>query len=730
VVVDPQGNVWARSFSRLLELPMGGGKAATPRKDLAAAVRFGRLYVDRGGNLLVPTGKGLGCRSPRGDWQIIRKLNGLPGDSVNVVTEDREGSLWVGISGIGLSRWLGRGRWESWTEMEGLSHDVVWALRRDAEDLLWAGTESGLSRFDQRAGRWRPWVHPAVGGGRIISLAATRDGKLLVGEFLGELVEIDPHSGSAVRYGRSVGLTSSRTIGMTVDRSGTLWVGTMDGLFAGRKTQAGLRFQPVKLIPEDPAPFICAVLCDRKGRLWVTTWHGLFLLDAGRWMHFTTADGLRHNGLMYLGEGPDDSIWISYREPFGTSRVAFEHGRLVVRHFSHANGLYSDKVLSVGADASGRMWLGTDGGVEEYDGRTWAHYDKSDGLIWNDCNATAFLADPDGSVWFGTSRGVSHFYARGAPPRPTWVPTVLTSVQLGGRDATLADGISVPYSQRAFRANFAALSFVNEESMRLHYRLNGLDTNWTEIEDNEARYAGLAPGNYTFEVQAHTSAGPWGPPAHYRFHIRPPVWLSLWAIVAEFLLLCLLARLFWKWRLRSVLRKQAALERAVDERTSELTRQKAEIESLLEKSEESARLKSEFLANISHEIRTPINGIIGMTDLMLRSELSADQAESLRLVKISADSLLSVINDVLDFSKIEAARLDLDTVAFSPRELVRDTVKSMEVLAHKKNLGLRCGFGEGLPERLSGDPVRLRQVLVNLIGKAMNSIYLPLSRSK
>ncbi len=563
------GHIWMRSELHIVEMLADGSHFEL--RDLPGppfSETYPELAEDAQGRVLTPRGSSLALWD-KDHWRMVTDHNGLSPFELQDLFVDREGSVWMGVVGHGLLRWVGEDRWEAYTAEDGLSDNLVWASKRDHQGRLWIGTESGLNWIPQGENTPRAWRQTGIPISRAGALEVSVDGAIWLGSAAGSLTRIDPNTLKGTQWALPA------VYSIVSDGPNRMWIATSGGLF--RVDPAAKNRQPA-LVIDAALPSrtlrIPSMSLDPSGRMWVTSDQGLLLKDDRGWHRIDPGkSGVKADQIVADWKG---NLWVAGPSQ-DLMRIRVNEDRIVEAEHISRPSLLSQEVVSLAVDHRGWLWVGEDAGVTVYDGVRWRSFTQDDGLIWNDTDSSALNEDRDGSMWIGTSGGLSHLIEPKAALAGSSPPPVFSQVTLG--NVVVSEGSYVKWSSNPLVISMALLSFKNTQDIGLRYRLIGEQgSGWEDTHETTVRYRHLSPGSYRFEVVAVNAAGSAvSPVAAMSFTIDPLWWqnramqicLGLWALTTFVYA--------WRRRVGLLMKQKRLLEEAVMGRTVDLEREKTEL---------------------------------------------------------------------------------------------------------------------------------------------------------
>ncbi len=746
------------------------------------AADIARISQDHEGELWLGTLRnGLFRFNPRnGKYAYFRHnpLNNksLSDDEVRSLFHDRSGSIWIGTFAGGVNKY---NKWRNkfihyavdHANPFSLSNNHIMAIYESDDRIVWLGTDGGgLNLFDPvrerfTAFRHSPIVNTSISDDRVWAITAGKNETLWIGTRAG-IDLLDKTTASFKRYTTSeTGETLNFIRTFFRDSKDVLWVGTwQEGLFRYNESSDGFRKIPRYLSTDDPsvADRIYTIEEDvrnNQGNLWIGYWEkGLAYYDrkTGEFTSFyhdpDNPKSLGNDRVLTIHTDKNSNGNILWIGTYGGGLNKFNVAEDKFTRYTVSNGLPNDVVYGIVEDDFGYLWLSTNRGIAKFNPETenCANFDVDDGLQSNEFNGGAYFKGYSGEIYFGGVYGLNRFFPENINPNPHVPPVVLTDFKIFekpainrlGKEISEVDSITLTQADAFFSFEFAALDYAFPQKNQYAYKMEGFEKDWLFPEGRRyASYTNLDPGEYTFKVRGSNNDQTWnqnGLAVHIT--ILPQFWQTAWFRILGGVLALLFIYIIVKSRVRAIEQNRRHLEQEVTRRTAELEHITEELrlheEELLENAEElrkksealekanrmaqeANKAKSLFLAMVSHEIRTPINGVIGMNDLMLETKLSNEQHDYAETIKQSAESLLSIINDILDFSKMEAGKLDIESIKFSLEEIINAAANIVTPKIRKKNLSLGIEIDPEIPDMLIGDPVRIRQILFNFISNAV-----------
>lgn len=631
---------------------------------------------------------------------------GLPGRTVSDMIEDREHGLWFALSDGGLA-YLGPG-WEDFTRFAHVATDpwsfpgrAATAVAAHGDRELWVGGFRGwIRRFDPSTGRASDGFD--LGPARVQSLLEIADGRLLAGGVDGLSVASGRVATPLLRDTIKGAVTS-----MAAAADGTVYVAAIgQGLFALDADLASAVAMPFAEARRGAADTRQIEMID--GHLWQASVAGLARLDR-------TSGTMRYiegvaPGRVSAFEPDGDGFWVV--RPAALEHYVWDGDRArLQRSLGGAQGFPSADILNVRKDLMGRLWLYGQTGVWRFDPGpgTFRPFGLADGLATGEfTNATTVLL-ADGTMYGTTLGGLVGFRPdqQRDHPRRSAIVMLDASVSRAGTRRTLPvieNTLHLDWHDRDLSVRTRALSYMNPERNHIDFALDheGMVAVLRTGKQGERTFGPLSPGTYRLTITSAEHDGEGGP-LSLTIIVDAPPWLRWWAWMIYLLLLVALVG-------SGVVEARRRVRQALRLRLAEQQKRLAE---------EANAAKTEFMATLGHEIRTPMTGVLGMAELMAQTQLDETQRGYIDAVRRSGTTLLRLVNDALDLTRIESRRLLLEVDCVPVHALADEVIALASGSARGKGLALSVHVEPDVPEAIRGDAIRLRQILQNLVNNAV-----------
>ena len=675
-------------------------------------------------------------------------------DAAKPVAIDSIGAVWT-VSNSGLLR-VAPSRFRTYSVEEGLAGHSAYSIHQVRDGTLWvtARPGPGLSRITPE-GRVEAVQHPSLARRIVETVLEARDGTLWMQTSRGPCTWTDATGCTPVRA-----LNGRRGRAIYEDRDGALWVAT-DGMgffrrlpaeaaggavpVGGSSSPAWTQFDDRHGLPDRAA--VSRITETRDGALWVATrTQGIARFNGTRFETLGVADGLPIGNVREIVEANDGALWLG-TEGAGLVRLTVDLHPLRIRtlhRVRQSDGLPSSSIHRILPDNRGRLWMSTNQGifwVLESDLTAFAtradralqvpvvQYGTRDGLRDREANGGvqgAGIRDRDGRLWFPTQDGVASIHPDDEPiRRPSPQPFIerVTSNRTVIASKPVRQ-LRIEPSQRTFAIQFVAPTLTLTEAVPHRYRLEGFDATWqTHKGAREARYTNVPPGRYRFRVVAERTPG-MGREAALLVYVVPRMYerIEFWSLVG--LLAVAFIVLSIRRRIEREERRANELEHTVAERTHDLverTRQLATArdaaEHAREEAEKANELKSRFLAHVTHDLQTPLTGIIGFAEI-LQEETEGHHQRFAHLIETSARRSAETVESLLQLSRLQSDAHTLDLLVVEVRPIVDAAVRLLVPQAREASIYLNVRMPD-MPVRVRGDQAALHRVITNVTGNAI-----------